>query len=86
MKLSYTDLAKAIAESGPDNMALNPPPLDAIPPEPSYLERLRDDAAMHIIASMIQGVLLARREMDWPAAWREAFDGADAMLAERGKR
>jgi hypothetical protein len=82
MKLSYTDLAKAIAESGPDNMALNPPSTGLIPPEPSYLERLRDQIAMRLAA----GYVMRNGGFIDASGARYCYDGADAMLAERGKR
>jgi hypothetical protein len=83
-----------------NNVAANPPypqfewpmkvpPLDAIPPEPSYMERLRDEFAMHAMAAMV--LYLALKEDDPPTLRRDhlaerSYEIADAMLAERGKR
>jgi hypothetical protein len=64
--------------------------LDAIPPEPSYLERLRDDYAGRAMVPLIAMCEKYRnsdefiRQVD--AIPGAAYDLADAMLAERGKR
>jgi hypothetical protein len=74
MSQSYTETLRMAGQ--------NVPPLDAIPPESSYLERLRDEAAIALAAAWIayHGYPLS------PVEAKMAFDGADAMLAERGKR
>jgi hypothetical protein len=59
------------------------PPLDAIPPEPSYLERLRDDYAGRAMAALIPTHAVPDR---YSKLATRAWEMADAMLAERGKR
>jgi hypothetical protein len=84
--ITMSDQAKLAGQTYEPGQWSHAPPLDAIPPEPSYLERLRDELAMRAMAAWIgrndEGLVLGTPLTI--ARW--AYEVADAMLAERGKR